>query len=101
MISLIYQQGDIFCRSHPRNFASNGIMAMVRNVMNHSMTDTSSTEKAIQAFRAVWRLKTPKMPLELGDAGIKAYLRRAGTITGAVEMAREDLSQGNTPGIDY
>ena len=65
------------------------------------MSDTNSAERAVQAFRAVWRLKTPKMPLELGNAEIMAYLRKGRTITRAVEMAREDLSQGNTPGIDY
>jgi hypothetical protein len=52
-------------------------------------------------FKAVWRLKTPRMSMELSNEEILAYARRGETVTRAVEVAREDQAQNNTPGIDY
>jgi hypothetical protein len=61
----------------------------------------SDNEKTIMLFKAVWRLKTPRMSMELSNEEILAYARRGETVTRAVEVAREDQAQNNTPGIDY
>jgi hypothetical protein len=62
-------------------------------------THTSPTE-TIQLFKAVWRLKTPRMFMDLSNAEILGYTRRGETVSKAVEMARGDWAE-LTPGIDY